>query len=88
VTDPRQHQAHELPLADRLVTDRIRRWLTTALETELAGYGEATPEERAARAAVKQMRHLALADYSYALVPQILDDLRRAGLLNDQSPAT
>ncbi|KFG02579.1 hypothetical protein IQ62_01145 [Streptomyces scabiei] len=84
---PSEHQAHELPLADRLVTDHIRRWLNTAIATELAGYGDLNPEEQAARKAVEQVRHLALADYSYALVPRILDDLRRAGLLNESADA-
>lgn len=83
MNNPSQHDAHDYPLADRLVCDRIGRWLKTALDTEMAGYGELTPEEKAARKAVEQVRHLALADYSYALVPKILDDLRRAGLLND-----
>jgi hypothetical protein len=36
---------------------------------------------------VEQVRHLALADYSYALVPRILDELRRAGLLSEPSDA-
>jgi hypothetical protein len=84
---PSEHRAHELPLADRLVTDHIRKWLDTAIATELAGYGKLTPEERAARKAVEQVRHLALADYSYALVPRILDELRRAGLLSEPSDA-
>lgn len=84
---PSEHHAHELPLADRLVTDRIRQWLDTAIATELAGYGKLSPEERAARKAVEQVRHLALADYSYVLVPQILDELRRAGLLNESADA-
>ncbi|QQM45240.1 hypothetical protein [Streptomyces liliifuscus] len=79
--DPSHNAAHDFPLADRLVIDRIKQWLDTALATELAGYGTTDPREVAARKAVDQMRHLALADYRYALVPKILDDLRRAGLM-------
>ncbi|MCX4885950.1 hypothetical protein [Streptomyces sp. NBC_00847] len=80
---PSEHPAHEEPLADRLIHDRIKKWLNTALATELAGYGELAAEERAARKAVEQVKYLALADYPYALVPRIVDDLRRAGLLVD-----
>jgi len=78
---PSEHPAHEAPLAERLVQDRVKRWLDTALAIELAGYGDLDAEERAARKAVEQVKHLALADYPYALVPRIIDDLRRAGLL-------
>ena len=80
---PSEHPAHEAPLAERLVEDRVKRWLNTALAIELAGYGDLNAEERAARKAVEQVKHLALADYPYALVPRIVDDLRRAGLLVD-----
>lgn len=79
--DPSEHDAHEMPLADRLIQDRVKTWLDTALAIELAGYGDLDAEERAARKAVEQVKHLALADYPYALVPRIIDDLRRAGLL-------
>jgi hypothetical protein len=80
---PSEHPVHEMPLAERLVQDRVKTWLDTALAIELAGYGDLNDEERAARRAVEQVKHLALADYSYALVPRIIDDLRRAGLLID-----
>lgn len=79
---PSNNDAHDFPLADRLVDDLIKKWLDTAIATELAGHGNTTPEERAARRAIEQVRHLALADYSYALTPKILDELRRAGLLS------
>lgn len=78
---PSEHPAHEAPLAERLVQGRVKTWLDTALAIELAGYGDLNAEERAARKAVEQVKHLALADYPYALVPRIVDDLRRAGLL-------
>lgn len=81
--DPAQHEAHDMPLAERLIQDRVKTWLDTALAIELAGYGDLNPEERAARKAVEQVKHLALADYTYALVPRIAEDLRRAGLLID-----
>ncbi|MCX5598495.1 hypothetical protein OOK29_10120 [Streptomyces phaeochromogenes] len=84
-TDPSHNAAHDFPLADRLVIDRIKQWLDTAIATELAGYGTLDPQEVAARKAVDQVRHLALADYQYALVPKILDDLRRAGLMTPPS---
>jgi hypothetical protein len=82
--NPSDHRAHEMPLAERLIQHRVKTWLDTALAIELAGYGKLTPEERAAREAVEQVKHLALADYSCALVPRIVDDLRRAGLLPDE----
>lgn len=81
--DPSQHDAHEIPLAHRMINDRIQRWLDIATKTQLAGYGETIPEEVAARKATKSMRHLMLSDFSYALVPKILDDLQRAGLLKE-----
>ncbi|NUS82747.1 MAG: hypothetical protein HOY75_08335 [Streptomyces sp.] len=81
--DPIQHEAHEMPLAERLIRGRVKTWLDTGLAIELAGYGDLNPEERAARKAVEQVKHLALADYTYALVPRIIDDLRRAGLMVD-----
>ncbi|MFD8577416.1 hypothetical protein ACFV1H_19035 [Streptomyces virginiae] len=81
-SDPSHNDAHDFPLATRLVNDLIEKWLDTATAIELAGRGDLTPEERAARQAIEQMRDLALADYSYALTPKILDHLRRAGLLS------
>ncbi len=80
-SNPSDHPAHEMPLAERLVLDRVKTWLNTGLATELAGYGDLNAEERAARKAVEQVKYLALADYSYTLVPRIVEDLRRAGLL-------
>lgn len=82
VGDPSHNAAHDLPLAERLVTNLIRKWLDTQLGIELAGCGDATPEEQAARKAIDQVRHLALANYRDALAPKILDELRRAGLLS------
>ncbi|MFJ1667405.1 hypothetical protein ACIOK4_13650 [Streptomyces bottropensis] len=80
--DPSHNAAHDFPLAERLVNELIRKWLDTQLGIELAGCGDATPEEQAVRKAIDQIRHLALANYRDALTPKILDELRRSGLLS------
>lgn len=85
--DPAHSPAHDFPLAERLINDLIRKWLNTQLGIEQAGYGDATPEEQAARKAIDQARYLALANYSTALTPKILDQLRRAGLMTCDTPA-
>lgn len=82
--DPSHNAAHDLSLAERLVNDLIKSWLNTQLGIELAGYGDATSEQRSARNAIHQARHLALSNYRDALTPKILDELKRAGLLTSQ----
>lgn len=77
--DPAAHEAHDLPLADRLTAEAIRGWLDRRTATALAANPDAAP-------AISQMRHLHLDDYSYTLVPAILRQLRAAGLL--PPPAT
>lgn len=81
---PDEHQAHEQSLAERLINDRIKRWLDTAIGTELAGYGDINSEEIAATKALQQLRSLALSGYWYTLTPQIIDELKRAGLLDER----
>jgi hypothetical protein len=83
--DPRRHPAHERPLASRIVTDEITRWIRTNLAIEAASIGTTTPEERAARAAIDQAQNLALAGVDYRLTPHLLDALRRAGCLREET---
>jgi hypothetical protein len=81
--DPAAHEAHETPLADRLVTDAIRDWLNTATAIALAANGNPplNDYERGFQQGVEQMRHLHLDNYWYTLAPGIVKALRRAGLL-------
>lgn len=75
-----------MPLASRLVEGVIASWLDTATGLALAGYGTVDPAELAARAAIEILRHLHLDNYHYTVVPMILDELRRAGLLAGGEP--
>lgn len=79
--DPSAHQAHDLPLADRLACDAVKAWLDRRTATALAATGDLNDAERGARQGIEQMRHLHLDDYWYTLVPSLLADLRKAGLL-------
>ena len=83
VSDPAAHEAHEVPLADRIMEQAIREWLNTATATALAGNGNPpiNDYERGFKQGVEQMRHLHLDNYWYALVPKVTDQMRRAGLL-------
>lgn len=77
MTDGRPHAktAYYMPLAYRLVDDRIRRWLRLCL-----AYADAT----AATEDIRQGVHHAGAHLDepwVELVPDILDQLTRAGLL-------
>lgn len=80
MSDPRQREAHELPLSRRLVDEVIRTWLDTATGLAKAGFGDLTEYDRGARAAIEQMRYLHLDAYWYTVTPKILDELKRAGL--------
>lgn len=73
---------HEYPLAERLIRDVLVEWLTTRLAIAKA----AAPSEEA-RNMVDQVAHLHLAGTEYSVVPQIVDVLVRAGLL-DRRPAS
>ena len=77
------HEAHELPLASRLVTDAIQEFINTGCAIASAGAGTWTAEEKAKQQAIKEMRYLHLSGVDYRLTPLILDTLRRAGLLRD-----
>jgi len=72
---------HDFPLAERLVSEAIRKYIDIATATALAGFGDLNDYERGARQGIDQMRHLHLAGWDYSVVPQILEELRRAGLL-------
>jgi hypothetical protein len=77
------HEAHDLPLADRLVSEAIRKWLDTGYGFAQAGNGDPPlgDYERGFGAGIEQMRYLHLDNYWYTVVPTIIDELRRAGLL-------
>ena len=81
MTDPSAHEAHDLPLADRLVSDAIRQWLDTATGLARAANGNPPLDayERGIAQGIDQMRYLHLDNYWYTVVPEILDELRRTG---------
>lgn len=82
-SDPAQHEAHDLPLAERLVSRAVRDWLTTAFAIALAANGYSGAEAQGFAKGLDQMQYLHLSGFKYSLVPDILDQLRRAGLLTD-----
>jgi hypothetical protein len=87
VADLSKHEAHELPLANRLVNKLIREWLDINTNIALAG-SPASEYERGVQEGARQMRNLHLASFRHQLTPQILDELQRAGLLvSDTGPA-
>lgn len=69
------------PLANRLVEGLIRRWVNTSL-----AFADATAADEAIR---KGVQHTAahLDEFWIHLVPDIVDNLRRAGLLKGDDPA-
>lgn len=83
--DPAAHEAHDLPLADRIVSDLIGDYIGTAADVALATFGDINEYERGARQGIEQMRYLHLSGWDYALTPKILDALRRAGPLVQQA---
>lgn len=82
MTNPAAHEAHDLPLADRIVERAIRDWLDAATATARAASGNppASDYERGISQGIDNMRHLHLDNYWYTLVPEILGALRRAGI--------
>jgi hypothetical protein len=69
-----------------MVNDAIRAWLDIATATALT-FDPINDYERGAQAAIRQMRSLHLSGFESSLTPNILDALRRAGLLVDRSDA-
>jgi hypothetical protein len=65
---------HDLPLPNRLVSDAIKEWMDTRFGLATA----ANPEDKDI---LEQIRYLHLDNYWYTLVPKILDELRRAGIV-------
>lgn len=83
-TNPRpDDEVHHMPLPNRLAEAVIRDWLDAATNTALASRGELGTEPAECKA-IEEMRHLHLADYSYAVVPKLLNELRKAGLLKPE----
>ncbi len=80
--DPAAHEAHDLPLADRITVKAIQDWLNTATATAHAANGNPpiNDYERGISQGIEQMRYLHLDNYWYTLVPEILGALRRAGI--------
>lgn len=88
MADPSKHEAHELPIINRLIEVEVRAWLDTGLSIAAASFGGDTAEyEHAGREAIEQVRYLHLAGADHTLVPRIIDALRRAGLLAEVTPA-
>jgi len=83
VNDPAAHEAHEAPLADRIVEQAIREWLSTATAIALAANGNPPVDdyERGIKQGIEHMAYSHLASYPYTVVPKITDQMRRAGLL-------
>ena len=81
--NPAGHEAHELSLADRLACDAVRAWLDRHTGTVLAATGSVPVNDRelSHREGIDHLRQ-SLDDYWYTLVPGLLRDLRRAGLLS------
>lgn len=79
MTRPHAKIAYNDPLANRLIEGRIRKWLK--LNLAYADATSATEEER------KGVRGAGchLDEFWIELVPDIVDDLRRAGLLKPSS---
>jgi hypothetical protein len=77
------HPAHETPLATRIAEEAVRRWLDarTGVALAAAGTGDVSEYERGVRQGIEHMRYLHLDNYWYTVVPQVLDEFRRAGLL-------
>ena len=72
---PHAKSAYYMPLANRIVDDLIRRWVKGGI-----GFADATSDTEEHREGVQ---HAAahLDEHSVHLVPDIVDALRRAGLL-------
>lgn len=79
--DPAAHEAHSLALPERLISQAVREWLDRHTETALAANGDLPGYEEGVRHGIEQMRNGRLDDYWYTLVPHILGQLRRAGLI-------
>ena len=82
--NPAAHEAHDLPLADRIAAKAIQDWLDAATATARAANGNPPlgDYERGIDQGIDRMRHLYLDSYWYTVVPEVLDALRRAGLLS------
>lgn len=83
--DPDDDQ-DEPTTAERIVDELIGDYIATACATARAATGKATPEERAAQAAIDRLQHLHLDGWSYRLTPRLLTALREAGLLAADAP--
>lgn len=82
MSDPSQHEAHDMPLVSRIIDAAVREWLNRRTATALAATGDLDDYERGVRQGIEQMRHLHLDDYWYALTPKITEELERAGRLH------
>lgn len=72
---PRDDSIHGMPLVHRLIEDRIGEWLQLGFDV---ASDDANDEQKKA---IDSLKYLHLSGYQYGLVPRIVDDLRRAGLL-------
>ncbi len=78
------HEAHDLPLAARLVDGAIGSWLETRYAVACATVDPKFSDyERGKRQGFEEMRFLHLANYWYTVTLKIIDELKRAGLLKE-----
>jgi hypothetical protein len=82
-----EHERHELPLADRIISKAIGDFITTNLAMALATNGYTGDVARGYAMAIDQARHMHLAGWDYQVVPKLADELRRAGLLTTREDA-
>lgn len=73
--DPTEAEAHQLPLAHRLIDAAVESWLDTHLRIAACA---SEPEEQAV---INRIRHLHLAGFGYQVTPKLVGELERAGLL-------
>lgn len=85
IGDPAAHEAHSVPLENRIMEKIIGEWLATATGLALAANGNPPLDdyERGVKQGIEHMTYSHLANYSYVVVPKIIDELRRAGLLRE-----
>jgi hypothetical protein len=84
VADPRRHPAHDVPLADRIITAEIAGWLDRKLTLALAANHRTGERRSGFEEAIEAMRHLHLSGVDYEVTPLIVGALRRAGLLAER----
>lgn len=83
----REHERHETPLADRIISKAMGDFITTNLALAAAANGYSGDKADGYATAINQVRHMHLAGWDYRVAPRLVDELRRAGLLTDRGDA-